>query len=74
MEYVTPMHLAMAIPLTIAATIACMVVYRKLEEKIPGNPLNQLSPEERKARRELILKSGIMPFPEEPEEEEQETK
>ena len=73
MEYVTPMHLAMAIPLTIAATIACMVVYRKLEEKIPGNPLNQLSPEERKARRELILKSGLFmtPFT---EEEEQETK
>jgi hypothetical protein len=40
---------------------------------MPGNPLNQLSPEERKARREQLFKIGLFmtPFP---EEEEQETK
>lgn len=59
MEYVTTMHLAMVIPLTIAATYACMKVKRKLEEKIPGTPL--LSPEEHKKLREQTLCFAIMP-------------
>jgi hypothetical protein len=63
MEYVTPMHLAMAIPLTIAATYACMKVKRKLEEKIPGTPL--LSPEEHKQLREQTLCFTIMPHEQE---------
>lgn len=66
----------MAAQLAIEAVAACIIVKLKLDEKMPGNPLNRLSPEERKARRELIYKMGLFmtPFPDESEEEEQETK
>lgn len=65
------MHLAMAIPLTIAATYACMKVKQKLAEKMPGTPL--LSPEEHKELRDRTFGVTVIPFPAESQQE-QETK
>lgn len=65
------MHLAMAIPLTIAATYACMKVKQKLAEKMPGTLV--LSPEEHKALREQTFGVTVISFPAESQQE-QETK
>lgn len=74
MEHVTLAHVYMAILLAVEAVAACLLVKLKLEENKPDNPLNQLSPEERKARRELIFKMGLGMTPFLEEQEEQETK
>lgn len=65
------MHLAMAIPLTIAATYVCMKAKQKLAEKMPGTPL--LSPEEHKEMRDQAFGVTVTPFPAESQQE-QETK